>query len=546
MIEATSLDSQRRAVIFGLMTAPMLGFSGCASMRPLPDPEIVGDVPVDVPPILAPQRIVKSPGAPTRVIDVHAHFFNASDVPVAGYLAGPVAHSKSGAVRTLLKALAPIADWLATRAPSAAQEFHALLQMIGNRSLQAQDKTSVLAELDANRSDYVDKLSRELFARLKELPDFVRVFNEAQRENRAALAAMGRATSGQNLDLDEQSLTRAMKREIRQRTLTVQDLSVGEPPAHVEGVLAFLGHMLSYRWMNLRAYQEAFTTEDTAFGVDHVFGSLVDFDHWLTPPLRSAHADQIKVHHLLSRLSGGYMRALAAYNPWSDTLDEGKTLERAINAVTNRGFVGVKIYPPNGFRPFGNAEIPSPVSGAPSGQLLDETLLRMWRRCAGLGVPVMAHSGHSMGSDDASEEMAGPAGWSLLLQKMANETLPRINSGHFGGEDSGNQWTKEFASLMNSPAGRHLHADLGYWEGLRCTRTAMPCAATVRLEESLSTVPTSARRVMFGSDWLMLSIERRWDRYAHDVLAATSGMIKSEDLFAGNADRCFSNAQPPI
>ena len=465
---------------------------------------------------------------------------------MAGYLAGPVAHSKSGVVRELLKALAPIADWLATRAPSAAQEFQELLQLIGDRSLRLLDKEAVVRQLDAARDAYFEKLSPELFDQLKKLPDFVRAFNEGQRANRTAIAAMGRITSGQNLDLDERSLARAMKRENRQQTPTVQDLRASEPAPHVDGVLAFLGHMLSYRWMNLRAYQEAFSTDAAAFGIDHVFGSLVDFDHWLTPSLRSAHADQIKLHQLLSLLSGGYMRPLVAYNPWSDTLDNGKTLARAVDAVKLRGFVGVKIYPPNGFRPFGNAGFPSAVSGAPSGQKLDATLLKMWRQCASLGVPVMAHSGHSMGSDDAREEMAGPAGWSLLLQQLQNETLPRVNAGHFGGDDNTNQWTRDFASLMNTPPGTHLYADLGYWEGLRCATTTALCAASERLKDSLTTFPVAARRVMFGTDWLMLSIERRWDRYAHDVLAVTSGMIKSDDLYAGNADRCFSEARPPV
>ena len=47
------------------------------------------------------------------------------------------------------------------------------------------------------------------------------------------------------------------------------------------GVLEFIGHMLFPRWMNLRLYQRAFSTDPDALGVDVALGALVDFDHWL-------------------------------------------------------------------------------------------------------------------------------------------------------------------------------------------------------------------------------------------------------------------------
>lgn len=547
MTVAAPRDMHRRSLLLAMMTAPAaLALNGCATRRPLPEPEIVGDVPVQVPAILAPYRVVKATNAPKRVIDVHAHFFNASDVPVAGYLAGPVAHSKSGAMRELLKALAPIADWLATRAPTAAQEFRELSRMVGDRALTLSDQRSIQRRLDATRSDYLDGLSRELYEQLKALPNFVRLFNDAQGRLRQEHSALRGFAGDLYRDLDEQSLTRAMRRESQLQTLSTRELRTNDQLAHAEGALAFLGHMLSYRWMNLRAYQEAFTTEDGAFGVDRVFGALVDFDHWLSPSLRSAHADQIKVHHFLSKLSGGYLRALAAYNPWSDAVDGGKTLERVRQAIVERGFVGVKIYPPNGFRPYGNSMIAGTVVGAPSGVVLDETLLKMWRQCAQLGVPVMAHSGHSMGSDDASEEKAGPLGWSLLLKRMQSETLPRINVGHFGGDDPRYPWTQEFAALMNSHEGANFYGDLGYWEDLRCGRAGASCPAADRLTAAIKTYPIVEQRVMFGTDWFMLAMERRWDRYPQDLANTTRAMVNPELFFGANADRCFSQAKPPL
>ena len=90
-----------------------------------------------------------------------------------------------------------------------------------------------------------------------------------------------------------------------------------------------------------------------------VLGSLVDFDRWLERRPRSAHDDQIELHDLLARLHGGaFLRPIAAYNPWTDIVENGAGLERVVRAVRDRGFVGVKIYPPTGFMPAANATTP--------------------------------------------------------------------------------------------------------------------------------------------------------------------------------------------
>ena len=96
---------RRRALLLGSLSAPALALGGCATTR-FPDPPIDGEAPTGLRPILAPGPVTKAPGAPPRVIDVHGHFFNARDVPVAGYLRGPVAHSKGGLLGDLIEALA--------------------------------------------------------------------------------------------------------------------------------------------------------------------------------------------------------------------------------------------------------------------------------------------------------------------------------------------------------------------------------------------------------------------------------------------------------
>lgn len=514
-----------------------MGGGGCAGFPVGQKSEIGGEVPTTGNAILRPTHIRKAEGGPSFVIDVHAHFFNARDVPIRGYLAGPVAHSKGGVVGELLKALAPIAEWIGNAAPRASDEFNELMTLAGGTSFTVMSEDERFRILDQRREKYLQELSGRLYEQLKVVPEFVRLYNEAQSVARSRFRIQGVDAPS----LNENSLLNAMQRDLQSQAPDAELYGAEEPSPYADGVLAFVGYMLSYRWMNLLAYQRAFSTSDAAFGVDQVLGALVDFDHWLTPLPRTAHEDQIKLHQLLSQLSGGYMRPLVAYNPWSDVLDNGKTLARVLDALDKRGFVGVKIYPPNGFRPFGNTHSPSipTTPGMPSTTDLDRVLLRLWDECSKRNVPVMAHTGNSMGSDDAHNEAAGPIGWQALITAKGSTHPAKVNLGHFGGDSSHDNWNDELARMMATPEGAGLYGDLGYWDELRCRKGLATCAARQKLDKAVKENPVVGQRLMYGSDWLMLSQEHRWDRYPYDILAALPDGLDPAAVFGGNATRCF-------
>ncbi len=528
---------ERRSVLKAFVALPLVGFQGCVSFCQIPKPDILAEVPTGLEPILRPTKVYKSANLPSNIIDVHAHFFNARDVPIRGYLAGPVAHSKGGVFGELLNALAPITEWIGNTAPRASVEFNELVALAGGSTFTVMSKEERFRILDQRREKYLQDLSGRFYEQLKVVPEFVRIYNEAQGVARSRFRIQGVDAPS----LNEVSLFNAMQRDLKSQATDVELYGTANPPPYADGVLAFVGYMLSYRWMNLLAYQRAFSTSDTAFGVDQVFGALVDFDNWLMPLPSTAHEDQIKLHQLLSQLSGGYMRPLVAYNPWSDVLDNGKTLARVLDALDRRGFVGVKIYPPNGFRPFGNADSPAipTTPGSPSAADLDRVLLGLWDECSKRNVSVMAHTGNSMGSDDAHNEAAGPIGWQALIKARGSAHPANVNLGHFGGDSSHDNWNDELAKLMATPEGAGLYGDLGYWDELRCQNGLASCSARHKLDKAVRENPIVAERLMYGSDWLMLSQERRWDRYPFDVLAALPSTFDIAAVFGGNARRCF-------
>jgi predicted TIM-barrel fold metal-dependent hydrolase len=539
---------QSRRAALTLLGSSLL--AGCCSLRGFPKPGIGVD---PAPPtaradLLAPERI-NTINVPTDTcIDTHAHFFNASDVTVRGYLEGPVAYSTGGVLGELIKLLAPIADELGEIAPTAKAEFESLrrdqadLSLLGPEERQARFATQRLAERQ-NISVEVNRLIQSRRGR---------PFRDAYEKLGTEAAALSSTERRPRINkLDENSVLEAMQAaEASVDPIQLRELATSDRAPYKEGILAFVGYMLSSRHQNLRTYQDKFSKGTNTIGVRRTLGSLVNFDRWLACPPRSAHEDQLKLHAELSRLSDDYMWPLVSYNPWTDVAEGGNGIELVIEAVRNYRAVGVKIYPPNGFLPWGNVDANIPK--APSGAEIDRVLQKFWLTCLDLQVPVLAHAGPSMGKDALHSRLSGPEGWGGLLgaKWWRSADRPRIVLGHFGGDTGGggvDDWTARFASLMGEPYGKNMYADLGYWEKLQCSDAgSADCkAAQDRLKAVLS-LPIAggevvADRVMYGSDWLMLSKEKNWPAYANQLHASISSFAPQmvARVFGENAQRCF-------
>jgi hypothetical protein len=478
-------------------------------------------------------------------VDAHAHFFNASDVTVKGFLEGPVAHTAGGVLEGLLKLLAPLAEALAEMAPTAAKEYDELSRL--SSMLQSRPPSEWRGVLDAEIAAH-RLLQSERFFDLLQTPRGRPFAVEYQRLQAQRLREGRRPATG---ELDRLALVRAMALGATPRGVLERRVELpGEGGIYEAGVLAFVGYMLAPRWANVRSYAMAFSEHEESLGVDRVLGSLVDFDRWLDCPPRSSHEDQLRLHARMSRLSGGYMLPLVGYNPWTDIVEDGRSLKLVIDAVKHHGYVGVKIYPANGFRPWGNTGAQDGF-GLPSHRDINGRLEVFWKTCFDLDVPVLAHANRTMGADNAHDVLGGPEGWEALLTAYEKVgAAPRVNLGHFGGDtqmDAGD-WTERMAGVMARPNGTRVFGDLGYWSELDCVLVgpARCRAAVERLKRLLGRpvggVESVGDRVMFGTDWLMLSREPHWADYAAEVFKAIAvhAPEHAARIFGANALRCFS------
>ena len=342
----THTSISRRRALFALAGMASSSISGCCLWRTYPKDEITGEVPTISPAqaFLRPTNIgVKKT---TRfALDAHAHFFNASDVNAGGYLKGPIAHTiRNDQLRHFVERLAPAVERLAYLAPTAAEEFKSLTSASGRADgLGLMSIASLLqTQADSHRQKVATELAKEIRAEGLD--------QEYILLRRRELSLASPAMVGADVAFDDETVLSVIDPGRRLRKVELEFIKPEMVYETVDGALEFVGHMLSPRWMNIRDYQYFYSSGPGAFGIDGVFGSLVDFDYWLgNSRPKSGRGDQIRLHALLSRLSGGYMLPLVAYNPWSDIERNDESFRYVIDAIDKYGFIGIKIYPPMGY-----------------------------------------------------------------------------------------------------------------------------------------------------------------------------------------------------
>lgn len=472
---------------------------------------------------------------PKNAIDVHTHFFNASDASVVGYLTHSSSHGHPR-LEKFLERMEGVLLRLVRIAPRASEEYEQLQGFLAQRASLAPDAMDAVLEqrVTARRDAIAEALAREMrdsgvAAEFGEGFVTDNGFEPVPQDAGQVRALL----DPDHVDGDDKGIA-------------------GRAGTTVPGVFRFLGCMLQERWMSLRTFRRGH--EDRGRGVRAAFGALVDFEHWYRDPAGSPLADQMKLHSLLSEFSGGYMLPLMAYNPWSDILTKGGSLGMVRDAVENHGFIGAKIYPPVGFLPAGNTAHPRNSKWPwPDHAQLNEHLEAFFSECASLGIPVMAHANSTQGRDAEQDTYSRPEGWEALVARLAERRqVPLVDLGHFGGDGGGggrkgkkapaNDWPVRFARLMGQSGGEGFYGDLGYWSGLRtCGTGDQACSVALdRLAAAKKAYPGIERRLMYGSDWFMMIKEIDWKRWPGDIAAglANSG-FDLDRLFHQNAVECF-------
>jgi hypothetical protein len=197
------------------------------------------------------------------------------------------------------------------------------------------------------------------------------------------------------------------------------------------------------------------------------------------------HTGSDKVMERICVLSGGRVHAFGPYCPLRELEtgggvrgQDGQAMVCLKDAIMNRGFIGVKLYPPMGFAPYGNAKLqhdkpdiwqkswlPATAKRPDFGERLDGALDLLYEWCEKENVPVMAHT------------TASPTQWTKTLKSsrpiylgkaVKKHSDLRVNFGHIGGnpENQGAPRGQGFVDLMSpdqKPPAVNAYADLAYF-----------------------------------------------------------------------------------
>jgi len=511
-------------------------------------------------------------------IDVHTHIFNVRDVPAAEYALESITHLgevDSGRnpspqdVRMIRKLVFYLTRGLARMVPCARVEREMLLAMErrGENPLaperlrpagsdeRQRARQSELCAWRLRIRTIINGLSKE------DLDDLLERTGGGQEPRRAERMPRVPCSAYMPLDTDtdpglcqpadEHTYVQFGKRPAR-ILAQIERFLFGDP-SRSTGVATFFGkgdvgptinewlrRMARPRYEIARELLETYGLSENGGGgvMDAFVVAMVDMEQWLDSSADLLE-DQMLLTREIARLSGGRLLPFIAYDPLRDVIKEGSGLKLVKEAITNHGFVGVKLYPANGFRPIGNASLDEDFPRVQRGrgredlgQALDSSLHDLYDWCSREGVPIMAHGNDTSGTFRRFADRGNPVFWGRVAERYPDL---RINIGHFGGmdsltgarrivrrrfrirpymalEDAPENWSLQILQLMTNH--RNVFSDVGAFGGV-----LEDTGELARFRRNLADLlgpkfyPAGRRQLMYASDWYMVTIEPEHRHY---------------------------------
>ncbi|HUN63150.1 MAG TPA: hypothetical protein VMU53_14230 [Candidatus Sulfotelmatobacter sp.] len=471
-------------------------------------------------------------------IDVHCHFFNGTDLEMAGFISRTV--NDQGKPWAGPDAAAVVQDIEWGIAPTAKSEKSKLKTSEGSRE-KAREKWRKAHAVQSN------KLREQL-----QKPG-------AQADLRAHGMAVPTKQSNNN------------------------------EPVKNGGLEAALKEYVQFRYVALFDYLELYNNDpSTNRTIDLAITHLVDYDWALSEGdrTRSPLNDQVELMKRISIASHGRVHTFAPFCPLREVAFRaglhGKhtrnwsSLQMVQKWVSDGECIGVKMYPPMGFAPYGNEQIPPDFwdsakwqwlknldprnvpgkngGAATIGQRLDEVLGEFYEWCLKEDVPVMAHTDLSNGLNTDFNTFTAAKYWTALASKYGKL---RLNFGHLGDfeDTTASDWTtppgttrdvnaRDLVALMSADAtasGGRFYGDSGYTD---CILTKFEDLKNTYEKALTWTAPGQSRpvlpdRILYGSDWSLLMLVDDMKAYFAEFVRMYSEIDPTGKLsakfFGGNA-----------
>ncbi|MDT0594872.1 amidohydrolase family protein [Glaciecola petra] len=487
------------------------------------------------------------------ITDAHAHFFNASDLNFARYLTGPVlndAINKGDTLeyQTLLKATATFVQLAGNSiACSAKTELFWLKQPSPSMSLlsdidSVKEKENLLKLEIKTVADNLFKYKsddnrRVLNDKEKALRDLAQAY-EAWQDQELVIYSTDKNKSLNSQDYiipfeyesfsdisDEPLNGLSFSPDIDKKTQN----DIKKMRAAWKGYLEMFRAILSPRSTNIHLFLRRYSKK-LGPSVHNVMAVTCDFDYFLGPKAyTSSQSSQIKLYSKLAELTKGYVVPVLGVNPYKLAADND--YENLVkDALQNKGFKGVKLYPTIGYAADGReSEIaynPKKYNSAD----IKGGLWKLYKMCQGKYF-VMSHAQESKGVSRKARMYSNPNYWASVLAAFPNLHL---NFGHLGGKNVANR--QGYLALMTKY--KNAYGDLGYQPYLENDLMAKVLINEMRTA-SRSGSYSAFDKVMFGSDWFMLLQEKSSLDYLNNLYNTFDKLVQSGFLSSTERDKIF-------
>ena len=502
-----------------------------------------------------------SPGDGQFLIDAHCHVFNASDLPAARFLRQVVFEDFPKQSKQIMDIRDPdIADRLIELA----------LHLLG--ADRAPDADEEIAFLKTGKTS---RRSAESFpdARAAAIEDTARFLLEVDsRLRRIGPETMGGAGAGTKAARqkgDQKFLDFFVGPELQAKRLNGSPMSVAKARAASRSAFTSRGAITRYlNWFSLfRLYRHVLVDRLIAdakrqgFKVELLTPALVDYDEWLFEDVtRSPLGKQMEVMDYVSRRPDrpavhGYI----GFDPLREVAYRAhakratvSSLATARRALTEHGFVGVKLYPPMGFRASSNKG-PYPQRtedrlGFRPDRHLDDALDDLYELCVELDAPILAHGYSSNGSGPDYADRGDPAYWIPVFKKYSSLRVCLAHFGRFAARSKGRKelplpegsWEWVFGEFIRANPRQAVFADISYFSEALSGKAEVRGPLANSFKRWMKEFDPRAEHLIFGTDWIMAGQEQGYEHYIESVnsfLRHDCGLDHQirDRIFRGNA-----------
>lgn len=507
------------------------------------------------------------------LVDVHCHIFNGSDLPSVRFLKIVVAKAyPKEAIRVLdiddpdvLDGVIAVLLWIvgSTRAPTAAQEIRVL-----DSTARAEKRN---AQTEANEAAVIDALAQMVADGTVAVSDEV-----SPKSIRKVRAAIFEAAGEKELGVSDGELPSLEARAVAEKAYRSKfDFGI---------LLRWFALFTRYRYILSEQLENDYRRE--AFQPVLLCPALIDYDFWLGQYVDDTPLpDQVKVMgRLARRKSGPVVHGYVAFDPLRQVAhDLGNApqfdpMALVRHAISDEGFLGVKLYPPMGFRASGNSDLcqtypdlpiirtianseadddsydgcsPRPIKGSlVVGKRIDVALSRLFDYCASEGVCVVAHANNSNGSNKDYGKRADPAYWIEVFKRWPKLRVTLAHFGSFNSESVSSKgrpvpegsWEWALGRYIKEQPHAAVFADISFLTEIAGKSDEELAKYGGIVRQWVEEFDPTCEHLLFGSDWLMLGADpayvgytTRINNFFRDIVGLDAKLMAQ--LFSQNAGR---------